>query len=109
MAISCRWNGRRLVAVNGAMPLFLPLLCIMIKLTKLNNSEFHLNPDLIRSIEETPDTIIELINADHILVREKPLEIIDKIVAYRARILRQARQQTDAGDGVAEAPESPPL
>jgi len=81
----------------------------MIQLTKLNKSEFYLNPDLIKSIEETPDTIIVLINADHILVREKPMEIIDKIVAYRARILRQSRQQTDIDDAVAEAPESSPL
>ena len=81
----------------------------MIKLTKLNQSEFYLNPDLIRSIEETPDTIVELINADHLIIREKPVEIIDKIVAFRARILRQARQQIDADDGAAEASETPPL
>jgi len=81
----------------------------MIKLTKLNQSEFYLNPDLIRSIEETPDTIVELVNADHLIIREKPAEIIDKIVAFRARILRLARQQTDADDDVAEASETPPL
>jgi Uncharacterized protein, possibly involved in motility len=81
----------------------------MIKLTKLNKSEWYLNPDLIKSIEETPDTIIELINADHILVREKPMEILDKIVAYRALILRLSRQQADVGDVVvAGTRESPP-
>jgi len=67
----------------------------MIKLTRLNNSEFYLNPDLIKSIEETPDTIIELINDDHILVREKAEEIVDRIVAYRIRIVRQSRQDID--------------
>ncbi|MCL2789820.1 MAG: flagellar FlbD family protein [Desulfobulbus sp.] len=76
----------------------------MIKLTKLNKSEFYLNPDLIKSIEETPDTIVELINDDHILIRENPMEIIDKIISYRARILRQSRQQLDGEDAVAEAP-----
>jgi len=69
----------------------------MIKLTRLNRSEFYLNPDLIKNIEETPDTIIELINTDHILVREKAEEIIDKIVAYRVRIIQQSRQNAGAG------------
>jgi len=64
----------------------------MIKLTRLNNSTIYLNPDLIKSIEETPDTIISLVNDDHYLVREKTEEIIDKIVSYRVRISHQARQ-----------------
>lgn len=64
----------------------------MIKLTRLNHSEFYLNPDLIKAIEQTPDTIITLVNDDHILVREQTEEIIDRIVDFRVRILRLARQ-----------------
>jgi flagellar protein FlbD len=64
----------------------------MIKLTRLNASEIYLNPDLIKSIEEKPDTIITLANNDHYLVREKAEEVIDKIVAYRVRILHQSKQ-----------------
>lgn len=64
----------------------------MIKLTRLNHSEFYLNPDLIKGIEQTPDTIITLINDDHILVREKAEEIIDKIVEFRVRIICLSRQ-----------------
>ncbi len=64
----------------------------MIHLTRLNNSTFYLNPDLIKTIEETPDTIIRLMNDDHYLVLEKTEEIIDKIIAYRVRILRESRQ-----------------
>ncbi len=65
----------------------------MIKLTRLNHSELYLNPDLIKTLEETPDTIITLLNDDHYLVRERAEEVIDKIVAYRVRILHQSRQQ----------------
>jgi len=68
----------------------------MIKLTRLNNSTIHLNPDLIKSIEETPDTIISLVNGDHYLVLEKTEEIIDRIIAYRVRILCQSRQCADS-------------
>ncbi len=63
----------------------------MIKLTRLNKSTIHLNPDLIKSIEETPDTIIKLVNDDHYIVLEKAEEIIDKIIAYRVRIMHQSR------------------
>ncbi|TKB25094.1 flagellar protein FlbD [Desulfopila sp. IMCC35006] len=65
----------------------------MIKLTRLNHSELYLNPDLIKTLEETPDTVITLLNDDHYLVRERVEEIIEKIVAYRVRILHQSRQQ----------------
>ncbi len=64
----------------------------MIKLTRLNATEFHLNPDLIKSIEETPDTTIELINGDRILVRERAETVVDRIVAYRVRVLEQSRK-----------------
>lgn len=64
----------------------------MIKLTRLNKSEFYLNPDLIKSIEEIPDTIIKLINDDDFLVREKAEVVIDKIVAFRVKVLQLSRQ-----------------
>ena len=65
----------------------------MIKLTRLNRSELYLNPDLIKTLEQTPDTVITLINDDHYLVRERAEEIIKKIVDYRVHILHQSRQQ----------------
>ncbi len=60
----------------------------MIKLTRLNNKIIFLNPDLMKSIEETPDTIISLINGDQYLVREKISEIIRKIIEFRVTILK---------------------
>lgn len=62
----------------------------MIKLTRLNGSELYLNPDLFKAMEETPDTIIRLVNDDHYLVQERAEEVIDKIVAYRVRIIQAA-------------------
>lgn len=63
----------------------------MIKLTRFNQSELYLNPDLFKTIEETPDTVITLVNDDHYLVREKAEEVIRRIVDYRVRILKQSR------------------
>lgn len=62
----------------------------MIPLTRLNSSRIFLNPDQIKRIEETPDTIVTLVNDDHYLVRESAAEVIDRIVAYRVRIIRES-------------------
>ncbi len=61
----------------------------MIKLTRLDGSEFHLNPDLIETVEETPDTHITLTNGDRFLVREKAPAIVEKIVLFKTTILRR--------------------
>ena len=62
----------------------------MIPLTRLNNSQIYLNPDLIKRIEETPDTIVTLVNDDHYVVREAAAEVINRIVAYRVRVIRES-------------------
>jgi len=62
----------------------------MIKLTRLNNTVIYLNPDLVKSIEETPDTIICLVNGERYLVLEKAIEIIDKIIEFRVTVLKRS-------------------
>lgn len=59
----------------------------MITLTRLNDIEFYLNPDLIELIEETPDTVISLANGRKFVVLEKADEIVDKIIEYRKKML----------------------
>jgi len=62
----------------------------MIKLTKLDGNEMYINPDLIETIEETPDTHITLMNGNRYLVREKARTVVDRIVVFRARIIHRA-------------------
>jgi flagellar protein FlbD len=62
----------------------------MIILTRMDKQEMYINPDHIVSIEETPDTVITLFNGHHFIVMENAGVIIDKIVAFRARIMRRA-------------------
>jgi len=62
----------------------------MIKLTRLDGSKIHLNPDQIEVIEETPDTHITLMNGNRYLVLEKALTIAEKIVVFKARIVHRA-------------------
>ena len=61
----------------------------MIRLHRLAHSEedFHLNPDLILSIESTPDTVVTLTTHTKLIVSERPEEVIDLVRAWRASIL----------------------
>lgn len=58
----------------------------MIKLTKLNDEEFVINSNQIESIEQIPETKIVLMNKDFYIVQETTDEIIDKIIAFNAKI-----------------------
>ena len=61
----------------------------MIKLTRINQAEFFLNPDHIKLIEENPDTTIQLMNGERLLVSEAAEVVIDRIVDYRVRVASQ--------------------
>lgn len=62
----------------------------MIFLTRMDKQEMYLNPDHIISIEETPDTVIALYNGHHFIVKERASTIINRIVEYRAKIIRRS-------------------
>ena len=59
----------------------------MIELTRLNGSPMVLNSDLIKSAEASPDTMLTLINGEKLMVREEPAEVVERVLAYRARLL----------------------
>ena len=58
----------------------------MIVVTRLNNTPLMINPDLIVSMEETPDTMITLANGEKIAVQEKVNECIRRVIEFRRRI-----------------------
>ena len=60
----------------------------MIQLTRLNGKPFIVNADLIRTVEEKPDTTLTLINGDHIIVTETMKDVVDRAVNY-GRSLRR--------------------
>lgn len=60
----------------------------MITLHRLNGKPFILNAELIRSIEENPDTIITLVSGDHVVVEEQMREVVDRTIEY-GRLLRR--------------------
>ncbi len=45
-----------------------------------------LNPDLIKFLEETPDTVITLISGERIVVSENVKIIVDRVVEFHKRL-----------------------
>lgn len=62
----------------------------MIVVTRLNGSGFAVNPDLVERIQETPDTTLIMVDGAKYIVRESMAEVIERIAAYRARIVSMA-------------------
>ncbi len=58
----------------------------MIALRRLNNQSIMVNPDLIETLEATPDTVVTLTNGNKLIVRDTMDEIRDKIVEFKRRI-----------------------
>jgi flagellar protein FlbD len=58
----------------------------MIKLTRITEEEFFLNPEVIRSVEEAGDTVLTLTTGEKILVKERPDEIAEAFVRYKQAI-----------------------
>ena len=65
----------------------------MIQLHKLSHERepFHLNPDLILTIEAHPDTILQLTTGVKLAVDESTDQVVAKVRGWRAEVLAQAR------------------
>jgi len=59
----------------------------MIRLTRLNNRPLVVNSELIKFIENAPDTVITLVTGEKIVVRETVEAALAMIVEYRQRLL----------------------
>lgn len=59
---------------------------IMINLTKLNGDQFVLNAELIKTVEETPDTVITITTGNKFIVQEKAEEVVNKTLEYKKKI-----------------------
>ena len=63
----------------------------MIYLTRLNNSRVTVNSDLIKFVEQSPDTVITLLNGEKILVQEPVNEVVQRVVDFRRQVLSGMR------------------
>ena len=58
----------------------------MVKITRLNGTEYYINPHQIESVEIHPDTTLLMLSGKHVVILEKVEELIDQIVEYRRKI-----------------------
>jgi flagellar protein FlbD len=99
----------------------------MIELTRLNGSLLVINSDLIKYAESSPDTMLTLINGEKIMVLESCQAVVERVIAYRARLLSEvtrlgataldaasvagaaaaARAQQNAGPAILPSPDQP--
>ena len=71
----------------------------MIEVTRLNRTPMVLNSDLVKTIESSPDTMLTLINGEKLIVREEAADVVERVLAYRARLLAGvAKRQQDFTD-----------
>jgi flagellar protein FlbD len=60
----------------------------MIQLTRLNNHPLAVNSDLIKFVEQAPDTVITLVNGEKIVVRESAQDVLERVVQFRRSVLQ---------------------
>lgn len=59
----------------------------MIVLTRLDGKELVVNAEHILTAEATPDTVLHLTTGLSLMVREPVEEVVEKVAAWRRRIL----------------------
>ncbi len=83
----------------------------MIELTHLNGKAFFLNPDLIITVESTPDTLVSLHTGDRVMVRESAAEVARRFMEYKCTIEEgmagKARRPDIIGPSSAESADVP--
>jgi len=59
----------------------------MIRLTHRDGRAFVVNAELIKFVEETPDTVVTLRDDQKLLVKESADQVVERVVEY-ARLIR---------------------
>jgi len=77
----------------------------MIELTRLNNHPLIVNSDLIKFIEQSPDTVITLVNGEKIVVRESAQQVLEKVVQFRRSVLQGIMLWWDNRAAISPTPE----
>ena len=86
----------------------------MISLTRLNGQPVIINSDLIKLIENAPDTGISLVNGGKIVVLKTYEQILERVVQFRRRVLDGLRLNFSgwsfprAGSAAAKSKEASP-
>jgi flagellar protein FlbD len=59
----------------------------VIYITRRNGTKAYINPELIQTVESTPDTVITLVDNNKMIVKDTPQEIAERFIEYRRKTL----------------------
>jgi len=79
----------------------------MIQLTRLNNRLLTVNSDLIKFVEQSPDTLITLVTGEKIVVRESVEEVMARLIEFRRQVLQGLSFAWDSSSAHNQLPERP--
>jgi len=79
----------------------------MIQLTRLNNQPLTINSDLIKFIEQSPDTLVTLVNGEKLVVRESVEDILVRVIQFRRSVLQGLSFAWDPSSAHTPIPKSP--
>jgi len=60
----------------------------MVQLTRLNGHPLAVNSDLIKFVEQAPDTVITLVSGEKIVVRESAQDVLERVLQFRRSVLQ---------------------
>ena len=72
----------------------------MIQLTRLNKHPLIVNSDLIKFIENAPDTVLTLVTGEKVVVLESSDKVLERIVEFRRSILSGIGVQAASSGGL---------
>lgn len=81
----------------------------MIRLTRLNNQGLTVNSDLIKFVEQSPDTLITLVSGEKIVVRESVDEVLARVIEFRRAVLRNLSLAWDSSSAHTISQETPEI
>ena len=80
----------------------------MIQLTRLNNHPITVNSDLIKFVEQSPDTLLTLITGEKMVVRESAEEVLARVIEFRRAVLQGLSVAWDPSSSHANMTQSSP-
>ena len=69
----------------------------MIYLTRLDGAQMLVNPELLWTVEATPDTVLTFTHGKKMVVKESLEDLRQRVVAYRREILWLERDEVSKG------------
>ena len=72
----------------------------MIQLTRLNNHPLVVNSDLIKFVEQAPDTVLTLLSGEKIVVLESARDVLERVVQFRRSVLQEPMLRPETGSAL---------